>query len=407
VLRPGPDLCAPLRALPARLLSLNHPLSPLLENPEVKIGCVREIKTHEYRVGLTPAGVEELVADGHQVFIESGAGEGSGLGDELYSDAGAQLISGPDGVWGEADLMLKVKEPQSVEWQRMRPGQTLFTYFHLAADEALTRGVLATGSHCIAYETLVVNGRLPLLEPMSEVAGRLAIQAGARCLEKPVGGLGTLLGGVPGVRPAKVLILGGGTVGTNSARMAAGLGADVVIADVNHARMAYLDEILPANCTTLWSSRRAIREELVGADLVVGAVLIPGAAAPKLVRAEDLKVMKPGSVIVDVAIDQGGCFETAKPTTHDDPTYVVDGVVHYCVANMPGAVPRTSTLALTSATLPWVRKLASEGTKAAIQGSPALAHAANALGGTLTCEPVGRDLGIDWTPVEEAAGQLA
>lgn len=373
----------------------------------MKVGCVREIKTHEYRVGLTPAGVEELVSDGHEVLLESGAGEGSSLSDDLYRDAGARLVSGPDGVWAEADLMLKVKEPQRVEWGHMRPGQTLFTYFHLAADEALTRGVLATGSHCIAYETLAVNGRLPLLEPMSEVAGRLAIQAGAHCLEKPVGGLGVLLGGVPGVRPARVLILGGGSVGTNSARMAAGLGADVVIADVNHARMAYLDEILPANCSTLWSSRRAIREELVHADLVVGAVLIPGAAAPKLVRREDLKVMKPGSVIVDVAIDQGGCFETSKPTTHDDPTFVVDGVVHYCVANMPGAVPRTSTLALTSATLPWVRKLAREGTKAAIEGSPALAQAANALGGTLTCEPVARDLGLDWSPVKEVLGLIA
>lgn len=335
----------------------------------MKIGCVREIKTHEYRVALTPAGVEELRADGHDVYIEAGAGLGSGLSDELYAEAGAHLVDGPDGVWAEAEMVMKVKEPQEVEWQRMRPGQTLFTYFHLAADRKLTEGVLATGSHCIAYETLTVNGRLPLLEPMSEVAGRLAIQAGAKFLEKPAQGTGILLGGVPGVRPARVLVLGGGTVGTNAARMAAGLGADVVIADVNHGRMAYLDEILPPNCTTLWSNRRTIREELAEADLVVGAVLIPGAAAPKLVQRADLVDMKPGSVIVDVAIDQGGCVETARPTTHTDPTYIVDEVVHYCVANMPGAVPRTSTFALTSATLPWARQLARQGVREAVQAS--------------------------------------
>ena len=373
----------------------------------MKIGCVREIKTHEYRVALTPAGVEELRADGHEVLMEAGAGEGSGLGDELYADAGATLVDGCEGVWAEAEMVLKVKEPQEVEWARMRPGQTLFTYFHLAADRRLTEGVLATGSHCIAYETLAVDRRLPLLEPMSEVAGRLAIQAGARSLEKPVGGSGVLLGGVPGVRPARVLVLGGGTVGTQSARMAAGLGADVVICDVNHARMAYLDEVLPANCTTLWSSRRAIREELAAADLVVGAVLIPGAAAPKLVQRADLELLRSGSVIVDVAIDQGGCFETSRPTTHTDPTYVVDGVVHYCVANMPGAVPRTSTLALTSATLPWARRLASEGVAAAVRGSEPLALAANSIGGTLTCEAVARDFGMDWSPAVEAVGALA
>ena len=373
----------------------------------MKIGCVREIKTHEYRVALTPAGVEELRADGHEVLMEAGAGEGSGLGDELYADAGATLVDGCEGVWAQAEMVLKVKEPQEVEWARMRPGQTLFTYFHLAADRQLTEGVLATGSHCIAYETLAVDRRLPLLEPMSEVAGRLAIQAGARSLEKPVGGSGVLLGGVPGVRPARVLVLGGGTVGTQSARMAAGLGADVVICDVNHARMAYLDEVLPANCTTLWSSRRAIREELAAADLVVGAVLIPGAAAPKLVQRADLELLRPGSVIVDVAIDQGGCFETSRPTTHTEPTYVVDGVVHYCVANMPGAVPRTSTLALTSATLPWARRLASEGVAAAVRGSEPLALAANSIGGTLTCEAVARDFGMDWSPAVEAVGALA
>lgn len=372
----------------------------------MKIGVVREIKTHEYRVALTPAGVEELCRDGHEVLVEGGAGLGSGLTDEAYVKAGGRIIDGAAGVWAEAEMVMKVKEPLESEWPHMRPGQTLFTYFHLAADRKLTEAVVATGSHCFAYETLEIGRTLPLLEPMSEVAGRLAIQAGAKYLERPVGGTGILLGGVPGVRPAKVLVLGGGVVGTNAARMAAGLGADVIVLDVNINRMQYLDEILPANCTTLYSTRMAVREELAGADLVVGAVLIPGAAAPKLVLESDLVDMKQGSVIVDVAIDQGGCFETAKATTHEEPTYVVDEVVHYCVANMPGAVPRTSTHALTNATLPWARRLAKMGPAAAATSDAALATSANTIGGKLTCPAVAEAFGMECTTPADAAASI-
>jgi alanine dehydrogenase len=284
----------------------------------------------------------------------------------------------------------------------MRPGQTLFTYLHLAADRKLTDGVVKTGSFGFAYETLEVDGHLPLLTPMSEVAGRMAIQEGAKYLEAPLGGSGILLGGVPGVRPAKVAILGGGVVGTQAARMAAGLGADVMILDVNLDRMRYLDEVLPPNCTTLYSTPYAIRELLPETDLLVGAVLIPGAAAPKLVRRDDLKLMRKGSVIVDVAVDQGGCIETVRATTHAEPTYVVDGVVHYCVANMPGAVPRTSTWALTNATLPWVEKLARLGPVAAIEQSPELRGAANTVGGKITCQPVAEAFGLPYVPPQEA-----
>ncbi len=369
----------------------------------MKIGVVREIKTHEYRVALTPAGVEELTRDGHEVLVETGAGAGSGLSNQDYADAGARIVETVDGVWAEAEMVMKVKEPLEVEWSRMRPGQTLFTYFHLAADRKLTEAVIATGSHCFAYETLEVNKTLPLLEPMSEVAGRLAIQAGAKYLERPAGGTGILLGGVPGVRPAKVLVLGGGIVGTNAARMAAGLGADVVVLDVNIRRMQYLDEILPPNVTTLYNTRMTLREELAKADLTVGAVLIPGAAAPKLVLKSDLVDMKRGSVIVDVAIDQGGCFETAKATTHEDPTYVVEDVVHYCVANMPGAVPRTSTYALTNATLPWARRLAKMGPLLAASEDAGLASAASAIGGKLTCPAVAAAFDMDCVTPADAA----
>ena len=373
----------------------------------MKIGVVKEIKTHEYRVALTPHGVEELVEAGHSVIVEPGAGEGSGLPDDVYRQAGATLASGAQEVWAEAGLIMKVKEPLQAEWPRMRPGQMLFTFLHLAADRRLTEALLASGAHCFAYETLTVDGRLPLLEPMSEVAGRLAIQAGAKFLEKPRGGTGILLGGVPGVRPAHVAVLGGGTVGSNAARMAAGLGADVVVLDIDIDRMQYLDEILPPNCTTLYNTRKTLRGELAEADLIVGAVLVPGAAAPKLVRREDLSLMKPGSVIVDVAVDQGGCVETCRPTTHEQPTFVIDDVVHYCVANMPGAVPRTSTFALTNATLPWARRLAELGPARAVAESPPLAAAANTLGGVLTCQAVAQAFDLGWSDPSAALEGVA
>ncbi len=372
-----------------------------LEAP-LKIGVVKEIKTHEYRIALTPHGVEELVESGHEVCVESGAGLGSDLSDSAYAEAGAQVLEGPDAVWEACEMIMKVKEPQEVEWSRMRPGQILFTYFHLAADQKLTDAVVATGSHCFAYETLNVGRRLPLLEPMSEVAGRLAIQAGAKYLERPTGGTGVLLGGVTGVRPAHVVVLGGGIVGTNAARMAAGLRADVSILDINIERMQYLDEVLPANCTLLYNTRRTLREELAKADLLVGAVLVPGAAAPKLVRREDLGLMKKGSVIVDVAVDQGGCVETCRATTHEEPTFVVDDVIHYCVANMPGAVPRTSTFALTNATLPYAKQLAALGAAGALTESEPLRGAANAISGKLTNEAVATAFGVSWTPPLEA-----
>ena len=365
----------------------------------MKIGVVKEIKTHEYRVALTPAGADELIRAGHHVLVQASAGDGSGLDDEHYTTAGARVLATADEVWGEADMILKVKEPLAVEWPLMRPGQIVFTYFHLAADAELTRGVVESGAHCFAYETLTVDGKLPLLEPMSEVAGRLAIQAGAKYLERPAGGTGILLGGVPGVAPAHVVVLGGGVVGTNAARMAAGLRANVAILDINLDRMQYLDEILPANCTTLYNTRHTLHEELEKADLLVGAVLVPGAAAPKLVAREDLARMKRGSVIVDVAVDQGGCVATCRPTTHEDPTYVIDEVVHYCVANMPGAVPRTSTFALTNATLPWARRLASLGAKRAVLESAPLAASANALGGKLTCPAVAEAFS-EWDSVD-------
>ena len=373
----------------------------------MKIGVVKEIKDHEYRVALTPAGCEELTKAGHTITVETSAGVGSGLEDSAYSAAGAEIAPDADAVFAAADMVLKVKEPLEPEWARMRAGQVLFTYFHLAADRALTEAVVASGSHCFAYETLEVGRSLPLLEPMSEVAGRLAIQAGAKYLERPAGGTGILLGGVPGVPPANVLVVGAGVVGTNAARMAAGLGADVSVLDIDLSRLRYLDEVLPANCRTLYSTRMTLREELARADLVVGAVLIPGAAAPKLILREDLELMKRGSVVVDVAVDQGGCIETCRPTTHENPTFVVDEVVHYCVANMPGAVPRTSTFALTNATLPWIHKLAAMGPARAVTEDPALASAANTLGGRLTCAAVGRAFDMESTPAADMAAAIA
>lgn len=370
-------------------------------------GVVKEIKVHEYRVALTPAGARALVAQKHEVLVETGAGEGSGLSDADYEAAGARIVPDAATVWKDCALVFKVKEPQPSEWPHMRPGQTLFTYFHLAADEKLTVACRDTGTHCIAYETLKVEGQgLPLLTPMSEVAGRLSIQAGAHWLERVRGGSGALLGGVPGVPPARVMVIGGGVVGTQAARMACGLGADVVILDRNIDRLRELDDIMPANCSTLYSSELAIEQELTRADLVVGAVLIPGAEAPKLVRREHLKLMRPGSVLVDVAVDQGGCFETTEPTTHKDPVFQVDGIQHYCVANMPGAVPRTSTFALTNATLPYAIQLANKGTKKALQDSEPLRHAANCLAGKLCIEEVAEAFGMECSDVDTLIDSL-
>lgn len=378
------------------------PLSPALS--PVKIGVVKEIKNHEYRVALRPSGADQLIKDGHQVMVEAGAGAGTSFTDDQYRAKGCSIGADAAEVWASCDMIMKVKEPLASEWPHMREGQVVFTYFHLAADEALTRGVMDTGAHCFAYETLESDGKLPLLEPMSEVAGRLSIQAGAKFLEKPAGGIGTLLGGVPGVAPAEVAVIGGGVVGTHAARMAAGLGANVTILDVDAYRMRYLDEVLPKNCTTIFSNPTSIKESLVKADLVVGAVLLPGAAAPKLVKRADLADMKAGAVIVDVAVDQGGCCETTRATTHEEPTFVVDDVVHYCVANMPGAVPRTSTFALTNVTLGYARKLARLGAKDAIRGDRELASAANAIGGKLTCAPVAQAFGMEYVEPGAAIG---
>ncbi|HEX4561574.1 MAG TPA: alanine dehydrogenase, partial [Gemmatimonadales bacterium] len=323
------------------------------------VGVPKEIKTNENRVALVPAGAEALVADGHTVLVEQGAGLGSGFSDDAYKAVGAQIVSAVADVWAKAEMIMKVKEPIAVEWPRMRKGQVLFTYFHFAAAEDLTKAVIASNAIAIAYETVQLDsGELPLLTPMSEVAGRMAVQEGAKYLEKVFGGSGILLGGVPGVLPAEVLIIGGGVVGTNAAKMAAGLGAHVTMLDVSLDRLRYLSDVLPPNVDLLYSNRHNILDQLKKADLVVGAVLLPGAKAPHLVKRADLKLIKPGSVIVDVAVDQGGCIETIKPTTHENPTYVVDGIIHYAVANMPGGVPRTSTLALTNATFPYAKRLA-------------------------------------------------
>jgi alanine dehydrogenase len=346
------------------------------------VGVPKEIKTAENRVALVPAGAESLAGDGHTVLVEQGAGLGSGFSDDAYRAAGAEIAPSVDDVWGRAELILKVKEPIEPEWPRIRKGQVLFTYFHFAASEPLTRAIIKSGSVAIAYETVQLStGELPLLTPMSEVAGRMAVQEGAKYLEKVFGGSGILLGGVPGVLPAEVLIIGGGVVGTNAAKMAAGLGAHVTLLDVTLDRLRYLSDVLPPNVELLYSNRHNILEQLKKADLVIGAVLLPGAKAPSLVKRGDLKLMKPGSVIVDVAVDQGGCIETIKPTTHDKPTYVVDGIIHYAVANMPGGVPRTSTLALTNATFPYAKRLARMGWKDACKKDSSLALGLNVVDG--------------------------
>ena len=369
------------------------------------IGVPKEIKPGENRVALVPAGVEALARAGHTVLVERGAGEGSGFDDGAYEAAGAQIVDRAAGVWDRAGLVVKVKEPVPSEYPHLRPGRVVFTYFHFAASETLTRAVLESGCVAIAYETVQLpSGELPLLTPMSEVAGRMAVQVGAFYLERPSGGRGILLGGVPGVRPAEVVILGGGTVGTNAAKMAAGLGAHVTLLDINLERLRYLADVLPANVDLVYSNRHNLLACLSYADLVIGAVLIPGAKAPYLIRREDLKRMKPGAVIVDVAVDQGGCVETARPTTHDDPVYVVDGVLHYCVANMPGAVPRTSTLALTNATFPYVQRLADLGWREACRRDRALALGLNIVEGKVTCRGVAEAFGLPYTPVEEVLG---
>ena len=367
----------------------------------MKIGVPKEIKTNENRVALVPAGALALVNAGHSVTIEKGAGEGSGFSDDLYVKAGAKIAPDAAAVWKDAEMIMKVKEPIEREWPHMREGQVIFTYFHFAADEKLTKAHIASKATCIAYETVELPSReLPLLTPMSEVAGRMAVQEGAKYLEKIFGGRGVLLGGVPGVLPAKVVILGGGVVGINAAKMAAGMGAHVVILDLSLERLRYLSDVMPANVQLLHSNRFAVLEQIVDADLVVGGVLVPGAKAPKLIRREDLKTMRQGSVIVDVAVDQGGCVETIKPTTHENPTYVIDGVIHYGVANMPGAVPRTSTFALANATLPYALQLANKGWKKALKDNPALLKGLNIVGGKVTYPAVGDAFGI---PVEQAS----
>jgi len=358
------------------------------------IGVPKEIKDDEYRVGMTAVGVEMLTAAGHQVLIEQGAGDGSGILDEHYAKHGADIAPGADRVWAQAEMIVKVKEPQPVEIEKARPGQILFTYFHLAASRELTEGLLASGATCVAYETVEdTAGRLPLLEPMSEIAGKMAVQEATKYLERPMGGRGVLLGGVPGTSRGYVMIIGGGTVGTMAARTAAGFGAQVVL-DIDLYRLRHLDEIMPPNVTLLHSNPQTIRKHLTIADAVIGAVLIKGARAPQLVRREDLKTMKPGSVIVDVAVDQGGCVETIRPTTHHDPVYTVDGVLHYGVANMPGAVSHTSTFALTNATLPYALKLASLGVDEAVRADPGLARGVSIRSGALLCEAVAEAFGM-------------
>ncbi|HEY0981858.1 MULTISPECIES: alanine dehydrogenase [unclassified Schlesneria] len=367
----------------------------------MRIGVPREVKLDEYRVAMLPVGVEELTKAGHEVLIETGAGSGSGLTDEMYAANGARIVATAAEVWGSSELVVKVKEPQPQEWPLLRSGQLVFTYFHFAASEELTRNVLARGVTAIAYETLRgPRGDLPCLTPMSEVAGRMSIQEGAKYLERPQLGRGILLAGVPGVAPAHIAILGGGVVGKNAARIAAGFQADVVILDVNVDRLRYLEDIMPSNVNTVFSDRHNIREQLQLADLVIGAVLVEGARAPRLVTREDLKLMKPGAVIIDVAVDQGGCVETSRPTTHSEPTYVVDGIVHYCVTNMPGAVGRTSTHALCNVTLPYVERLAKLGLAGAAAADPGFANAINLHAGKVTYRPVAETFNMPFSPYQ-------
>lgn len=364
------------------------------------VGVPREVKSDEYRVAMLPVGVEELTRAGHKVLVQSGAGQGSGVADDRYVTSGATIVPDAASIWRQADLVVKVKEPLVDEWPLMRDGQVVFTYFHFAADERLTRAVLASGITAIAYETIKdVKGGLPLLTPMSEVAGRMSIQEGAKYLERPQQGRGILLAGVPGVAPANVVVLGGGVVGANAAKVAAGLGANVLILDINLDRLRYLDDVMPPNVTTLFSDRHMILDCISRADLVIGAVLIPGARTPMLVRREDLATMPPRAVIIDVAIDQGGCIETSRPTTHANPTYIVDDVVHYCVTNMPGAVGRTSTYALTNVTLPYALQLANKGLDRACKENSGLAVGVNIKDGKVTNAPVAETFGLECYPI--------
>lgn len=363
------------------------------------VGVPKEVKTDEYRVGMLPVGVEEMTRAGHQVLIERNAGFGSGIYDAEYERQGAEIVDSAADLYKQADLIVKVKEPQPEECPLVRPGQVMFTYFHFAASEKLTRAVLETGITAVAYETLRdAKGGHPCLTPMSEVAGRMCIQEGAKYLERPQEGRGILLGGVPGVEAAHIAIIGGGVVGANAAKVAAGLRASVTVLDIDVDRLRYLDDVMPSNVTTLFSDRHTIREQISRADLVIGAVLIEGARAPRLVERDDLKSMKPGAVIIDVAIDQGGCVETSHPTTHSKPTFIVEDVVHYCVANMPGAVGRTSSYALCNVTLPYALRIADEGIERAARSNPAVAHAVNMVEGRVTNEAVAKTFGLDWQP---------
>lgn len=366
------------------------------------IGVPKEIKNNENRVALTPAGTQELVKRGHTVYIETSAGEGSGFSDSEYVGAGAKILAKATEIFNVAEMIMKVKEPIEQEYSLIKKDQLVFTYFHFASYEPLAHAMIKTGAVCLAYETVErIDGSLPLLVPMSEVAGRMAIQEGAKYLEKPLKGRGILLGGVPGVRPAKVLILGGGVVGTNAAKIAAGMGADVIIMDLNINRLRYLDDVMPPNVRTLVSSEYAIREMVKTSDLIVGGVLVPGAKAPKLITRDMLKSMRPGTVLVDVAVDQGGCIETCKPTTHENPTFIIDDVVHYCVANMPGAVPYTSTLALTNATLPYAIKLAGQGWKKACNENADLKKGLNVINGKVVYKAVSDAFNLPYTDVKE------
>jgi len=366
------------------------------------IGVPKEIKNNENRVAVTPAGAQEFIRKGHTVYIQTKAGDGSGFTDEEYKGAGAKILATAKEVFDIAEMIIKVKEPIESEYSLIRKDQLVFTYFHFASYEPLAHAMIKTGAVCLAYETVERSDRsLPLLVPMSEVAGRMAIQEGAKYLEKPLKGRGILLGGVPGVMPAKVLILGGGVVGTNAAKIAAGMGADVIITDVNLNRLRYLDDVMPKNVHTMASNDYVLRDLVKTSDLIVGGVLIPGAKAPKLITRDMLKTMRPGTVLVDVAVDQGGCIETCKPTTHEDPTYIIDDIVHYCVANMPGAVPYTSTLALTNATLPYALKLANQGWKKACKENEDLLKGLNIVQGKVVYKAVANAFNLPYTSVQE------
>lgn len=366
------------------------------------IGVLREIKTEENRVAVIPAGAEIMVHNGHTVLVEAGAGKGSGFSDGAYLEHGAEIVTSPEKIFARAEMIMHVKEPQPSEYGLIRENQIIFTYLHLAADEQQTRALVKSKAVCIAYETIQKDdGSLPLLTPMSEVAGRMSVQEAAKYLEMCQGGLGILLGGVTGVDPGNVLVIGGGVVGVNAAKMACGLGAKVTILDTNLDKLRYLSDIMPKNCFPLMSSPAAIRDLITRADVVIGAVLLPGAKAPKLISREMLGTMKKGSVLIDVAIDQGGCFETSRPTTHNDPVYTVDGIVHYCVTNMPGAVAKTSTMALTNATLPYAVQIADRGWKQAMRDNPDIARGANVINGAITYRSVAEAFGMTYKPVQE------